>query len=1734
MSLQTQNLVMTGLGILNDVPPNSIQPKIIDGVHLRWAFKPKRGFPWYGYYIFRRRHRKGSLICLGHTWSSSIPGSETDNKMSYQFGYVGSDIPLRMIDDFPVPSGDGKSEFDLRGCKYLKVRLKAENLARRVDVILGFHDDARIKIKALLSKIPVAEIVVSGNQHQIKTATIEFDAIDAIVIDGGPAALIDVCVVLVTDEATKGWEPLPEFKYPLLLPIFHPDYPLAAGAEDLEAARQLARARILYGDHPDHYMQSKDIKGKGRISVVYGSSIVAGHSTQWTENIVGQLLEVQGDATKYTILQIISDNKLILSRNYKGTTQNNVLYQICQDTFGHMHDQLVHLVSGGATANINMVDRTIPIPVYSSGNVSIKNGSDIVDGVNTYWDLSLIGLNFQIQGENTVYSIKAVNTPNQLRIDRPYIRPSIKATTYRIFAALVPPGSKQDSPRMPEQKPLDLLLIGALHPAMAQMIGLYWVDQTAENNTAYDYLIIADHTNSFKGDEQRIIDYLNRGIFPEVDGYIVFNKKKDVSPPLSPPKDVKAYALPGSFILTEPDGELLDAQNNAGILWDSGKTGNILLPGAAVMYHVWRANLGKQTPAIAPHTEKYLPITKSRPILVTQPLHNNTNHQRPPNWPPFNLSFVDRGLDEFAAQNSEAYLEHQAYKVGLSDGWYSYMVSGIDLFGRHSAGSSPAKWYQWIPVPDPPPWYYKKPPGDREINPFAIRLLDKIPPPPPTGIEAYILDPSDPYLIKDEAYKKWQSSLRQSEKDSLVGLRVSWLWTPAHMRQAPDLSEFRIYFIPGHMNAKVGNVVSAIKVSSNEYDIETNIVNSHPAGAYQGAIMNIGPESYIIISSKVDNKLKFRIKMPSIHSPGTATVEGGSNIAKTTGANVEKVHIGKRFRIDGDKATYTILEVNKSTQELTLDRAYEEPKVIGKPYKIFQKLPREGVTCNIALPTPYNVGTITLSNNDTIVHGKDTAWHKELSGSIFQIMGESETYTIISIDTESQLKLDSPYQGPSRAKESYRIIHPFTEDYTVAKNWEKRLHVVTIDENVTETIRIAQDVNGSALKGDSATLVGNLIYLDGKPDLSVMTTETGSPFAAYLYLKNDTNRSSKLYRIIQVDVAGCTVVVDESPNIFSASSEWAIGLPIRKYEVFLPAPQDNRFVPSLANPIVYANIGVSSVDDKTHTLDDPKWDLGDWDGRHGNEGRVGGLATIVRVRRIQPDAPEPPPDSEKVYASLPDYHGHSYYTYRWEPKDNLKTHIFRALDDTLFKTDWALRSQNKALLLDPTNSEHKKLFPPDWDVNKHQPVADQLKNFVLSGAAATVSTIKGGSSALPNGLVALDGMSDLSKVKTGRDFIWLAADTESRSKCYSIIDVDTNALTVTVDGVPKLSNSKTAWAIPLYETLSNDALRVLAGLHGNDQAFVQLTIQPLDPKDPNTTNRRGPDDPDGFQLDTANSPLTSKSLRAYIATIDGRSTNRYFFRSAYVDGAHNRSKELSLSSPPVYLRNIIPPRPPVITKVLGGDRQITLRWASNREQDLKEYRIYRTSYKNAARDIRLMEPPVCAEAVTNGDPASRPVEVAWIDTPVPSLVTYYYRLVAVDNAGNVSAPSQLVVSRAYDLSPPQQPTWEKTRWIKLDQTGKIHSWSDSVESYSPAVELIWSAKQSGLKCLVQRMKKGTDFWATVSKWLDPDMQDQAKNKWLWSFYDNTVSEMADYVYQVKIVNITAQTAISEEKEAQKG
>ena len=240
---------------------------------------------------------------------------------------------------------------------------------------------------------------------------------------------------------------------------------------------------------------------------------------------------------------------------------------------------------------------------------------------------------------------------------------------------------------------------------------------------------------------------------------------------------------------------------------------------------------------------------------------------------------------------------------------------------------------------------------------------------------------------------------------------------------------------------------------------------------------------------------------------------------------------------------------------------------------------------------------------------------------------------------------------------------------------------------------------------------------------------------------------------------------------------------------------------------------------------------------------------------------------------------------------------------------------------------------------------------------------------------------------------------------------------------------------PNYATLSDDLVQALAGLPGNDAAFALITTSPL-------------------------------SSSPYQATLDGRSTNHHCFAVKLIDGAGNRSL-LGWPSRPVHTPKVTPPATPVITKVLGGDRQITLIWASNREPDLKEYRVYRADSAAAAGDVATMT-LVHAEVVPPGDAATRPAEVSFTDAPVNGAVmTFYYRLVAWDDIGNASPASSIVVGRMFDDSRPEPPQWNPPAAGPSDD----------------AIVLSWGSPIADLACFVQRRLSGVMRWTNVSGWL---------------------------------------------------
>lgn len=1759
MALQTQNLVMIGLGVQDDCPPTipcRVQPKLVDGIHLRWAFTRERGFPWYGYYLFRRRHLEGKPLCLSQVMSNLPVGSWPRTTVSSPgFGQISSNSNLLLTDDFPPA---GSVEFDLEGRQSLRFAAPAGEPVRRVEVRIGFRSDATIRVTALLQndryEAPVVQSTVRGRAGDIKTASLEFDAITAVEIGPGPAALIELCVVPVASDARQGWELVPDFPYPLSLPVSHPDYPCHPQPEDIQTARVQAGDRIWYGNPMDFVPSSSPVYDVGTVDVENGSPVVRGNGTHWTDAVLGASLQVNGDPTAYTIIQVIGPEKLVVSRNYGGVTRSGVAYMMHHDAFEQLHDALVHLVAGGVTAG-PMVHRSFPTPIYTAGTIklenksptvtgfgtnwsseltglalqvvgatsgtspvmntiSVTNGKDIVTGSGTHWTTALTGMVLRVAEERETYTVSQVNPPTQLTLQQSYTGSSgggraytiTETTTYTVLrvdsptqltlnqpyagitgtnkayiitSLLQPSASKGKSPRMPKQYPLDLVLLGALHPAVAQMIGLYWADQTVEPDHAYDYLILADHDGRFGCNVNNVLRLLQENVFPDVDGYIVFNKRRAPAPPLAAPRDVRVYALPGSAIRKE-DGSIQDASNNAGLCWDRGVksmgTQRVLLPDRPVLYHLWRTQGSKSEPPTPPAPTDYHLLTGRQPILVTEPrLPLGQKPQRPPDWPSFPLHTIDAGLEE---------------------GWYSYQVSGVDIFGRHSPNSDAATWCQGTP-------------DDAVVHPFAVHLLDKIPPPPPTGIEAYALDPADPAVIKDDAYNAWWTALTASawyqalsepEKKKLIGLRVRWQWTEAHMRQAPDAHEFRIYYHPDRLNALLGRTVTVSPVSSTDTEVTTDIPNTHPTNKFAEAWLRIGSDSFKIVSSDVANPLRVCVKNLGPYDKGALNVIKDS--ARVTG-NQTYWHAGlagSSLQVLGEPTVYKILAV-KSPTELMLDRRYTGATG-NKAYIIFDLRPRANAPCTIVIPPTYGKG---------------------------------------------------PNPPP----------HPLFVDYTHAEKWDERLYVVGYNEHITESFVPARSSDGEPLKGAGATSAGAVISLDGTPDLSEIHL-TGE----HLLLSNDTARPNGLYEIRDFDNIARTVTVDGTPTLVGGASPWTIGRRLRTYEIFLPNPSEALHnglplkSPSFADPIVYAHIGVSAADDKPHTADDPtaKWATGHWGGRFGNEGPVGPPVTVFRVQREAPKPPEPPPDSDKVFATPADYHGHSYYTYRWKkPEKGLKAHVLRALDDAIFKCDWLIRTTRTAL--DPTLPRHQSVFPDKdhdgnlWDVARKQAAANQLnaiqslaqyaglssdarvilqrlpgnegrqwnhglqerdweirqtrknltandtkyfpddwnkpdpnpanptnqlrRDSVAQKLNAIMGVLSGKAATTTNTLVTLDGSPDLTLVRPYRDTLWLAGDKARKDGLYRITAVDNTSHTVTLEDTPNLSTSTSAWALYLDEyntsvkdpaVLTNDAMRILAGLPGNERVFTQLTIQPLDPADPDNANKRGPDDPDTFVLGDPANPLADTSLCIYVDTLDGRSTNRYFYRSAYVDGANNRSA-LSLSSPPVWLPKVMPPRAPVFTRILAGDPdpskagdcKITLYWASNREEDLVEYRVYRTADPSRSRDIRMMD---LVQTIPIPASSTLQTEVYWVDDTVQGLVTYSYRLVVMDNVGNSSAPSAIITARAFDTASPEPPV-VTAQWLERDG----RTWA----------EIEWTSSH---EVLLQRREPG-GIWIDLTQWHSP-------------------------------------------------
>ena len=310
-----------------------------------------------------------------------------------------------------------------------------------------------------------------------------------------------------------------------------------------------------------------------------------------------------------------------------------------------------------------------------------------------------------------------------------------------------------------------------------------------------------------------------------LDGYVVTGVKHIGTPVLPPPSQTELFSLPcgGARIsIAHPDR----ADSDAGISVHDAATWTNASPGqqAPVMMNLWRLPRG----------------TDATNLL---PVGNLGAYQ----------DFGNDGAVEPRSQSGSEAAGRVAVKSPKPHPfrhfwfrwnrprcrWYSYRANLIDGFGRWSATSAPI------------PWTASGLPSQVSD---AIHLEDRTPPPPPAGVLAWVLDDSDPYLVRDPAYIAWKAAFGASPLP--VGLRVQWRWPWPHQNQGPDLREFRIYFQSKPLNARTGRVTSVTPVApvagqpaQSLVTLDLGAPDTSQPNDYKNASLQAGSRSFAILAS---------------------------------------------------------------------------------------------------------------------------------------------------------------------------------------------------------------------------------------------------------------------------------------------------------------------------------------------------------------------------------------------------------------------------------------------------------------------------------------------------------------------------------------------------------------------------------------------------------------------------------------------------------------------------------------------------------------------------------------------------------------------------------------------------------------------------------------------------------------------------------------------------------------------
>ncbi len=154
-----------------------------------------------------------------------------------------------------------------------------------------------------------------------------------------------------------------------------------------------------------------------------------------------------------------------------------------------------------------------------------------------------------------------------------------------------------------------------------------------------------------------------------------------------------------------------------------------------------------------------------------------------------------------------------------------------------------------------------------------------------------------------------------------------------------------------------------------------------------------------------------------------------------------------------------------------------------------------------------------------------------------------------------------------------------------------------------------------------------------------------------------------------------------------------------------------------------------------------------------------------------------------------------------------------------------------------------------------------------------------------------------------------------------------------------------------------------------------------------------------------NKTLIDKGQLLYMDTVNN--AGLYYYKVSSVDTAGNEAFSYVI---PVKVFDVFPPASPSGVTVMADTGKMIIRWRKNQEKDLAGYFIYRTINTGMSKQSFLL---------LNKEPVKDTIYTDIL--PKEAKNKFFYKVVAVDTAGNRSEMSSFAAAVMPDVVPPDQP-----------------------------------------------------------------------------------------------------------------